>query len=273
MREKIKTQLDAGYPTELLDRKQLSFGELTEKLAPAAQKNRDGNGRFTCVGLIEWAAEEAGHNFGQGFVLDVFEAIGIVPLLSPQLLNYSMKYPQVLADIDEWFQGLFDPVDFMITDPLGRRLGYTATLGEINEIPNAFYSGNGEIEQFLIPYPVPGEYQITLTGLNAQVNGAVASSKSSESINVHLTEGEEMSTTSHVLMYVGSPGDVDQNGCIDDQDITAISSLLNTFTNAPNHAADIDGDGVITQSDVALLNQLVPRELCVREIFLPIIVR
>ncbi len=273
MREKIKTQLDVGYPQDLVDRDNLSFGELLQKLAPATQKNRDGNGTFTCVGLIEWAAEEAGHNFGQGFIFDVFEAIGVVPLLSPQLLNYSLKFSQVLDDVDEWFQGLLDPVDFMITDPLGRRLGYTAALGEINEIPNAFYSGDGEVEQFLIPYPVPGEYQVTLIGLDAQVNGAVASSKSSEDIDVYLTQGEEITTTSHVFMYVGSPGDVNQDGCIDDQDVTAISPLLNTFTNTPKHPADIDGDGLIAQSDVVLLNQLVLRNLCVRQIFLPIILK
>ncbi|MCH7752488.1 MAG: NAD-binding protein [Planctomycetes bacterium] len=86
MREKIQSQIDAGagflVPT---------FAGLSGLLSPSVHKGRDG--KFTCIGLIEWAAEQAGHNGGKGFIPNHFESIifppGLeVPLLSPQLLNY-----------------------------------------------------------------------------------------------------------------------------------------------------------------------------------------
>ena len=74
-------------------------------LSPAAQKG--GGGTFTCVGFVEFAAEQAGHNSGQGFVRNVFESFAYLdpnvfppvlrtaPLLSPQLLNYALSPAQL----------------------------------------------------------------------------------------------------------------------------------------------------------------------------------
>lgn len=280
MRDHINTQTGAAF--QYID---FSIFGLQQTLSPSAQKG--GDGTFTCVGLVEWAAEQAGHNGGQGFIWNKFESITIVeflgfplfefPLLSPELLNHSMKFSLTLDDVTQWFQGIFDPVDFIITDPLGRRLGYTDVSGEINEIPRAFYSGNGKVEQFLIPNPVAGIYQIEFTGLGDQVYGAMESSLHSEGVNVSLAQGEEITETFTVEMKTSAPGDVNQDGCINEQDTTELLALLNTFTNDPNHPADIDGNGIIGQSDLTLLNELIALNLsCAappNQIFIPIILK
>ncbi|MEM9541390.1 MAG: PEP-CTERM sorting domain-containing protein, partial [Cyanobacteria bacterium P01_E01_bin.42] len=41
-----------------------------------------------------------------------------------------------------WLQGSLYSIDFILTDPLGRQLGYTRELGFFNEIPNLLYTAN-----------------------------------------------------------------------------------------------------------------------------------
>ena len=64
-------------------------------LSPKSQKGT--NSSFTCSGIIEWAAEQAGHNNGSGFVPNHLESILLpnpfnffilseFPTLSPQLI-------------------------------------------------------------------------------------------------------------------------------------------------------------------------------------------
>ena len=267
MQAYIQTEQAAQGRFQVVD-----FGNFRETLSPDAQKG--GKGTFTGVGLIERAAQEVGHHSGQGFIPNRLETISNFPLLSPQLLNYTVKFASNVTNINQWFQGGFDPVDFMITDPLSRKLGYTAAQGEINEIPKAFYSGDGNYEQFLIPNPVPGPYQIELIGLNAQVEGAFGSRLHSQTVNTFLNQGETAAVTTEVWIQAGSPGDLNYDLCINDQDVTALSAMLNTFTNGPNHPGDIDSDGVIDALDLALLNQLVALGLpCTEQIFLPLAFR
>ncbi len=71
----------------------------------------------------------------------------IVPFLSPQLLYWSVSASNSINSATSWLGGLFDPVDFILTDRLGRRLGYTPELGLLNEIPGAFYTGDGPTEE------------------------------------------------------------------------------------------------------------------------------
>ncbi|MFB3061392.1 MAG: dockerin type I repeat-containing protein [Candidatus Binatia bacterium] len=261
--ENQMTSLSGGF--QGIDFSSLEGIELT--LSPAAQKG--GDGTFTCVGFVEFAAEQAGHNSGQGFVRNVFESfpyldvsvfppeLRTLPLLSPQLLNYSMKGAANINSILQWFQGLLDPVDFIITDPLGRRLGHSFQLGEINEIPKAFFSGDGELEQFLIPNPVAGTYTIELIGLGDQVAGAVASSLQEKGINEFLADGETDTFTFEIALVVGGPGDVNRDGLIDLQDVDELNMHLDTFTNDPNDPGDINGDGLLSNVDVALLEELI----------------
>lgn len=85
----------------------------------------------------------------------------------------------------------------MITEPLGRRLGYTAALGERNEIPYAFYS------------------------------------------------------------------------CIDQADAWQLSARLNTFPSSLSDPADLDGNGIIEQADLDLLNRLIQMDLPCAHVFAP----
>lgn len=265
--EKMKTAIEGkrGSPFQRID---YSIDGLSATLAPAVQKG--GGGAFTCVGLVEWAAEQAGHNGGQGFIRNSFESISVpdlrdplnikmllIPLLSPQLLNYSMKGQNYLASAKQWIQGLFDPVEFVIRDPIGRRIGSSAALGTVREMPNAFYNGPGGIQQFLVPSAVPGEYTITMTGLNAKVLAGYASLESSQSYSGFLNKGQVVVKQFRVQQTAGSAGDVNGDGIVNGSDIALLQTRLNRFTDGLGDPGDLDGDGFLGTTDVALLTRLV----------------
>ncbi len=237
-----------------------SIEGIQQTLLPDAQKGGDNS--FTCVGMVEWAAEQAGINNGQGFIRDDFESfsvpgIGEVPALSPQLMYYSMKNQQTINNINQWLQGLFDPVDFLLVDPLGRRLGFTAELGDVNEIPNALFTGDGAVEMFFIPSPIPGTYTVTLKGLGTGALAGITDSESAIGFQGFLSEGEEVERELYVQPKPGTGGDVDGNGNVDDDDVLALTNKLGTFTASLVDAGDLDGDGVYTDNDVSLLIALL----------------
>ncbi|MEZ6242433.1 MAG: GC-type dockerin domain-anchored protein [Phycisphaerales bacterium] len=154
----------------------LDLSCLRDRLQPERQKGRIG-GAYTCVGLVERAAEEAGLNGGQGFIPNIHESFhvhsfGDVPCLSPEVLSWFAQRGFHFAD-DGALCGLFDPVDFVLIDPAGRRLGHTEALGTLNEISDALYTGSGTIEQFFIPNPMPGAYQLQLVGTGSAAGAAV----------------------------------------------------------------------------------------------------
>jgi hypothetical protein len=235
----------------------------TEGFLPAAQKGD--NRTYSCVGFVEWSAEQA----GKEFIPDKFESISYpnfdyfpptteeFPLLSPLLLYYAMTTQLTLENVKEWFQGAFDSVDFMITDPLGRKMGFTQALGQENEIPYAFYSGDSPLEQFLIPNPVAGVYHIELEGLGAQVKGAIGSSNESEGINQFLSEGEQKISTVFIDVTAGGPGDLNLDGNIDLDDKAILEGRVGIFATNPLDPGDLDGDGEITANDVLLLEELL----------------
>ena len=164
--------------------------------------HKGSTGGFSCVGLIEWAAEQIGTQFSdepllhgsEGFVPDEWESIkatiripiaggpgipvgevSVINTLSPNLLYHVLTGTTSAVDsVVPVFRAVFDPVDFIITDPLGRRLGFTEELGFLNEIPGAFYSGNGEIEEVFIYNAVEGDYSVDLLGSGEEVFAAVA---------------------------------------------------------------------------------------------------
>ncbi len=60
------------------------------------------------------------------------------------------------------------PVEIMVTDPAGQRVGYDpATEEMVAEIPDAYYTGQGDVQFMLLYNTLPGEYQITATGTDA----------------------------------------------------------------------------------------------------------
>lgn len=237
-----------------------SIEGIQQTLLPDAQKGGDNS--FTCVGMVEWAAEQAGINDGQGFIRDDFESfsvpgIGELPALSPQLMYYAMQNQQTINNINQWLQGLFDPVDFLLVDPLGRRLGFTAELGEVNEIPNALFTGDGAVELFFIPSPVPGPYTVILKGLESEAMAGITDAESAIGFQGFLSEGEEVERELYVQPKPGTGGDVDGNGNVDDDDVLALTNKLGTFPATLVDAGDLDGDGVYTDSDVSLLIALL----------------
>jgi hypothetical protein len=68
-----------------------------------------------------------------------------------------------------WCLAWWSPVDGLVTDPLGRRIGSDPVTGEyVNEIPGAFYSGNGtDVEFLLLPGAPEGDYTVTAVGTGA----------------------------------------------------------------------------------------------------------
>ena len=75
--------------------------------------------------------------------------------------NFFFNNGDVIVVIVFW-----SPVDGMVTDPSGQRVGYDPDTDQIvNEIPGAYYSGNtGELEFFLLPGGFEGDYTVTASG-------------------------------------------------------------------------------------------------------------
>ena len=251
-------EMVVGSPFHQLDA--TSFAALRETMAIDLQKG--GEGRFTCVGLLEWAAEEAGHESGEGFIPARYETIevedvGTIPLLTPQLLHYAMRARAWLEAL-QVLQGLFDPVDFLIVDPLGRRLGYLRGLGEVNEIPGAFYSGDASIEQFLIPNPLPGRYEVELVGVGAPVQGGIATADANMPIDIPLlSKKARQAMQIDVTPVAGSPGDVDLDADVDLTDLDLLRATPLVFTNAPTDPRDLNGDGIVSSCDVRALENIL----------------
>lgn len=191
---KINTRLDSNFRF-LGD----SLADQFVNLQPNLQKGEVYN-EFTCVGLMEWAAEQTGLNAGQGFVPNAMESITYqkfplgIPLLSPELLYSCAAAESLVWNATEWLVAHIDPVDFILTDPLGRRLGHVDGQA-YEEIPGAFYSGDGDIELVLIPDKIDGEYTIQFFGVGEDYLAVVGignqdSGSNEWSFSGHLQVGE-----------------------------------------------------------------------------------
>ena len=110
--------------------------------------------------FIENNARSAGVNNGRGFTntyldLDSFLAsTNIAVYYGFVLYNNNGRY--IITETD--------PIDFIVTDPQGRRVGHANGV-TYNEIPNVYYSGDGDDEALIIPDYLEGDYDIELFGL------------------------------------------------------------------------------------------------------------
>lgn len=68
---------------------------------------------------------------------------------------------------------ILDPVDFVLTDTQTRQTGYTQNTGSVNQIPGAYYSGNGLVELLIVPTPPDGTYNVQLAGLGGDFNASI----------------------------------------------------------------------------------------------------
>lgn len=64
-----------------------------------------------------------------------------------------------------YFVLLVDPVDFLLTDPTGRSVGFTTNTGTVNETRNAYYSGDGFGELVVLSGIQMGAYQVALSSV------------------------------------------------------------------------------------------------------------
>lgn len=124
MAEKMQSQLGKGY---------VKFLEWPSIIFIESSRQKGVGGTYSCVGLTEWAAEETGHMLGNGFVPPWIEKDYC---LTPSVQLWCIKDPAVW--VTEVLVGNFDPVDFIITDPIGRKLGHANGI-TYDEIPEAFF--------------------------------------------------------------------------------------------------------------------------------------
>jgi hypothetical protein len=78
---------------------------------------------------------------------------------------------------------IYSPADFVVTSPDGQQLGNDFTNNtEINQIPNAYYSGTTDDPEFVvIPNPVDGQYKVELQAKNGGGNYHVEANYISQS--------------------------------------------------------------------------------------------
>jgi T5SS/PEP-CTERM-associated repeat protein len=263
-----------------------NFTSLWNTARPSLQKGAEG--RFTCVGAIERAAELAGLDGGQGFIPNARESLRVsvlgvgvieVPLLSPSLLAYYAgsrtlanrgRPSEINADgqvvtarpghgrsgagssgmVRGAVQGLaiLRNAEVVVTDPLGRRFGNIAGTGTLNEIPMAFFSGAGEMQQFAIERSVPGVYEVRLVGRGGTASAAIAGSAGEASWEGAMPEGTHRSMSIRVL---GTIGDADDNGVVDGSDVTTVVENWNLAGDWG--LGDFDGDAMVGESDLRLV--------------------
>ena len=157
-----------------------------------------------------------------------------------------------------WVVGFFDKVDFIVTDPLGRKVGFFNGT-RYNEIPLAFQTLNSRIEYLIIWNTIPGAYKLEVSGVVGDNGVTVLSSSSSDDIVEVETSGISSvirrSISSRVVQ--GSKGDVNKDGAIDAQDLEELQALVPVFTDGFDHPGDINSDGVLDEIDVALLTEVL----------------
>ena len=86
---------------------------------------------------------------------------------------------KITLTIKKWFfLRVYSPVDFVVIAPDGKRVGKDFNNNaEVNEIPDAFYSGfNNEAEFVLIPNPEEGQYEVKIQGVDGGGEYTLASS-------------------------------------------------------------------------------------------------
>jgi hypothetical protein len=68
-----------------------------------------------------------------------------------QLSARAIELFQAEGLVGDFFIGVFDPVDFVVTDADGRQAGFTENTGVVQDAPKAFLSGNGAVELLVVP--------------------------------------------------------------------------------------------------------------------------
>jgi hypothetical protein len=139
-------------------------------------------------------------------------------------------------------------VDFVLTDPLGRRFGYLNDGTLLNEIPAAFYSGGGAFQQFLIEHSIPGQYQVQLRSHGGNVSTAIAGTADAGLWEGALPDGGLQTLTITVL---GVIGDADDNELVNRTDLDTLA--MHWQQSGDWVDGDFSGDSLVNLSDLVLL--------------------
>ena len=157
------------------------------------------------------------------FQEEVFDFLGVLPWGSSSSSGWGADV-EISRDLaSEGFQDALvlyiDNVDFILTDPQGRRIGYTAEAGSPDEIPGAFYSGDGQLEYVVVPDELSGVYQLELIGTGQDYNGKARVVRGGgvhdTLINGFLAEGA--SRIIEIVVVGGGEGEI-RGGVWDDAD-------------------------------------------------------
>lgn len=102
------------------------------------------------------------------------------------------------------------PVHLLITDPLGRKLGYQTDGTFINQIPYARYHGDADKPKIIaIPNPIEGTYRTQVIGSNSGTYGiVVATQKSDKILNVINGTTSTGQITTYNIDYVLPTADI-----------------------------------------------------------------
>ncbi|RIK77788.1 MAG: hypothetical protein DCC67_12265 [Planctomycetota bacterium] len=255
----IDPVLAANMEFEILLESGSGYPSVSNPFNFTSAQQKGAGGQFTCVGLIEYAAEAAGLNCGEGFVPNALE---VVPL-TPQLMHWAASNPAVgqLAcvpqNIKRWLSGFFDPVDFVLTDPLGRRVGYSAATGHLAEIPEMLYTGDSaETESLVILQPLSGAYHIELTGLgdNATVDIRDGMGNSVFTFDGFLATGQTVASQ-FTLVTAPLAGDFQEDGDVDADDLAAWGAAFGLAGAASHAQGDADGDQDVDGADFLVWQQ------------------
>lgn len=265
-----------------------SLGTIRRTLSPYAQKGGTDNRAFSAVGIIEAVAEAVGLGQppGQGLLPDHLEAIEVdeygeygeysLPLLSPDLLYQYLAMKQAVSNSD-WttsvIKGWFYDVDYVVVDPLGRKIGRAAGVDFADDIPLVIRTGqedsNGHrMDAFIIADRLPGTYTLEVevgSGQDSGLGGLEVMGLDALALNGTLfgsvraggaAEERTYTTSIKVPATVGGKGDLDGDGDVTKEDRDALLGLLDTFADGLVHPGDFNADGVLDGVDLDLFDQL-----------------
>jgi len=131
--------------------------------------------------LQELLALQKGHTYSWHFETRIYTMVVVAGVafagargsMTTELIDVRIDAPvlrpepePILAVENVMYVAVGSPVDILVIDPEGRRIGFDfASMQEVNEIPEAWYSGYGTHPQFIrIQNPIEGNYEVLLSG-------------------------------------------------------------------------------------------------------------
>lgn len=175
---------------------------------------------------------------GQGFLFQADHTNLITSAQQVIIHDLTGKDPTRIFDksflgIKALFIEIFSPITIMITDPRGRRIGFENG-EEVNQIPDAFYTGPGEEQFIVIPDAADGAYGIDVTGTGSGEYSIMSSV---------ITDTSEASTTVNGMALPDAAIGYELNISSTDATTTVVAVPKDTLT--PTTTASVTGGGSV----------------------------